>query len=170
LKIVQNIIEISNTGYRIAGIDPAYRKPCAIAIVDENEELLALENFNYELAGLEIADYKRRFKINRIACEANWLGTNVATLQKLSQVLGWIQGAAILSAIEFEKVAPTAWQNKIPCFRRVSRLMRDQVIISMARSMASIEQNITIDEASAIHIAFYSIRRYKSEKLKGVAQ
>ncbi len=156
--------------YRIAGIDPAYRKPCAIAIVDEDENLLALESFSYHIAGLELSDYKRRFGINKIICEANWMGSNVATLQKLSEVLGWIRGAALLSEIEFERVAPTAWQNKIPCFRRVSPLMRDQVIISMAKSMASIEQEISIDEAAAIHIAFYAIRRYKSEKIGRVTR
>ena len=152
---------------RIAAIDPAYGKPCTIAIVDEDETLVYLAKFKHSFSGLELSALKKQFKFKKLYLESNWYGLNVLTLQRLSEVVGWIRSAAMLNGIEIEMVSPRSWQNKIPGFNNTTGTVRANIIITLARSMARVKGDLDADEAAAIHIGYYAIRKIKAENITG---
>jgi Holliday junction resolvasome RuvABC endonuclease subunit len=148
---------------RVLGIDPAYGKKCAYAVANEHEDILSINGFDFKESLTEIESIHKNpvtGPIDVIALESNWLGINVATTQKLSEVKGWIWSAAQECGIPIENVHPASWQSKIPALDRMSGSQRRNWIISVAKSYFPF--SINIDEACAIHIALYKIRRLKN--------
>jgi hypothetical protein len=151
----------------VLGIDPAYGKKCAYAVIGQDERVLEHGKFQFQDAVLKIGELKKKHCIDALACEANYLKLNVATTQKLSEVLGWLQSAARANQLEFAVIHPLAWQSKIPSLKRLKGKFRENYIISLIFPFIPIPtMSIDIDTACAIHIGQYRLRRMKAELLK----
>jgi len=151
---------------KIAGIDPGYSKPCAIAIVNEDEALMFLDTFKHHQASLEIGTAYKVCPFDLVCIEDTYLGQNVASTKKLSLVIGYIKSACHYLQIPVYDMAASAWQNPLPGFHKVQGKDRERLIIKYAYSMIHIaKKNINVDEAAAIHIALKAMRKYKAEEM-----
>ena len=142
----------------IIGIDPAYAKPCAYAIFDDSD-FQECGTFAPErlIATLEYLEGENFFDL--IAVEDTFLGMNPATLIKLSWIVGGIWAWAQWQEMDFQLIRALEWQYAIPGLNKLKNKAKDKMVIETARGLAKTRKEITIDEASAIHIASYADRR-----------
>ena len=150
---------------RVAGIDPGYGKKCAIAVVNEDESLIYLDSFSHSQASIEIGLAHKAVHFEQLFIEDTYLGKNVATLKKLSMVVGYIESACMLLEISVAKMAASTWQSALPGYSKTYGKERETLVIKLAHSMVSIpKKRINIDEAAAIHIALKGMRIMKLQE------
>lgn len=146
------------------GIDPAASKPSAMAII-ENERCCLYANvdsrINNWIAYIEI------MKPDLIAIEGQYGGPNIKTLIQLAEARGRLVAACEYCNIDHEIVQPQQWMNSIGLYSKTKKsLARDAWILKLAKQILKEDagDDLNIDHAAAIHIGFYSYRRFKFRK------
>ena len=156
----------------IIGIDPAYAKPLAVAIIDtRNGELKSTHsiNFHYIDNTKPLWDFVKTMAgwiawIDSdivLAVEEPYLKHNVATTMKLAKVVGYIKASFELyskfwKSLTYIEVKPAEWQNSIG----LTKPKRKQVLNYVCRYAESAYGFKTSDNdiACAICIADYTAR------------
>lgn len=94
------------------GVDPAAAKPLALASYDGRHYEAAHVDDCHTLVKV-LRGLARDYRVT-LACEAPWVGPNVATALKLAKVVGAVELAALVAGCEvYDMVHPSTWRQRV---------------------------------------------------------
>ncbi|TET97706.1 MAG: hypothetical protein E3J23_08490 [Candidatus Stahlbacteria bacterium] len=152
----------------IAGIDPSYAKPIAIALW--KDKLIATFKFDAELNHSVVDALVKIFKsVEKVYIEDQYFSQNADTLKKLSRCTGELIGICKMVHTEYELVAPATWQSRAGLYGKRPKDLTDYKWKKLKNSMlikaaakVSNSDPVDEDEASAIMIAYVmSVKKCK---------
>ena len=148
----------------IIGIDPGASKPHAMAMI-HNGHLIHAGPVSPDIS--IVFDWMNKYNPTLVAIEGQYAGPNIKVLIQLAESRGKLIAACEYSGVNYQIIQPQQWLSSIGLKPNVKRSPeRDQWIIKIAKSMITkyAVDNIDVDMAAAINIAFYAFKRWDFKK------
>lgn len=145
----------------IAGIDPSYAKPIAVAVWSDNK-LLVTFKFDPELGPQEVGGLAEIFKdVDKVYIEDQYFNNNADTLKKLARCTGELIGICKMVGTQWKLVAPATWQSKAELYGKRPENITDygwkklkKTLLIKKAAEVSKSDPADEDEAAAILIAY----------------